>query len=185
MQSASIFVGDTLNFTTYVRDYLPSDGWVLKFRLVPRSAGAAITITTTQDASDLSLHRAQVAAATTAAWTAGEYSWHSYVEKGAESYSVSAGQITLKPDPRVVSALDNRSTAQTALDNVRAMLNGKATSGVLSYSIAGRALQSYSIEELLKLEAKLVADVQREQQAADMAAGQPSRRRVMTRLARA
>src|SRR5574341_1665495 len=185
MQAAQIYVGDTLNFTTYVREYLPSDGWTLKFRLLPRSAGAAIAITTSQDATDTSLHRTQVTAATTAAWTSGEYSWHSYVEKGAESYSVASGQITLRPNPRTASTLDNRSVAKTALDNVRAVLSGKASSGVLSYSINGRALQNYSIEELLKLENKLVADVKREDLAEAMAAGQPSRRRVMVRTARA
>lgn len=184
MQS-SLVVGDTLNFTTYVAEYLPSDGWTLKFRLVPRSTGSAIAITTTQDSSDSSLHRAQVTAATTAAWTAGEYSWHSYVEKAAESYSVSSGQVTLKPDPRVSSTLDNRSTARTALDNVRAVLSGKASSGVLSYRIGERTLQSYSMAELLQLESRLVAQVKQEDQAEAIAAGLPSRRRIFVRAARA
>ena len=184
MQS-SLVVGDTLNFTTYVADYLPSDGWTLKFRLVPRASGTATTITTTQDSSDSSLHRAQVAATTTATWTAGEYSWHSYVEKASESYSVSSGQVTLKPNPRTASTLDNRSTAKTALDAVQAVLSGKATTGVLSYRIGERTLQSYSIPELLQLEAKLVSDVKREEGAAAIAAGLPSKRRVFVRAGRA
>jgi len=183
MQDA-LTLGDTLNFTTSVVDYLPSDGWTLVYRLVPRSTGDAITITTAQD-DDSSLHRAQVSAATTAGWDAGDYSWHSYVTKAAESYSVSSGQITLKPDPRVALTLDNRSAAQTALDNVRAMLAGKASSGVLSYRIGERTLQSYSMDELLKLESKLVAQVKAEENTAGILAGMPSRRQVYVRAGRA
>jgi hypothetical protein len=184
MQS-SLILGDTLNFTTSVVDYPPSDGWTLKFRLIPRSTGTPITITTAQDSADSSLHRAQVTAATTAAWTAGEYSWASWVEKAAEKYSVSNGSITLKPDPRIVSTLDSRSTARVALDNVRAVINGKASSGVLSYRIGERQLQNYSMAELLQLESKLVADVKREQACEDLAAGLPNRRKVHVRLDRA
>lgn len=184
MQSALV-VGDTLNFATLVADYLPSDGWTLKFRLIPRAAGSPIDITTTQDSDDSTLHRAQVAASTTAVWMAGEYSWASWVEKATEKYSVSGGSTTLKPDPRVVAILDSRSTARTALDNVRAVISGRASSGVLSYRIGERQLQNYSMAELLQLESKLVADVKREEQCEALAIGAPSRRRVFARVARA
>jgi len=179
---AKLVVGDTINFPTFVADYLPADGWVLHFRLIPRTAGSPIDITTTQDADDATQHRAQVGAATTAQWTAGEYSWASWVELGAEKYSVSSGVITLTPDPRVVSTLDSRSQARTALDNVRAVIAGTASANVLSYTIAGRQLQRYSITELLTLESKLKADVQREENCAAMASGQPSRRKTYVRL---
>lgn len=184
MQS-SIILGDTLNFATSVPDYPPTAGWALKFRLIPRAGGSPIDIATTQDSADSSQHRASVTATTTAAWTAGEYSWASWVEKVAEKYSVSSGSITLKPDPRVATTLDSRSTARTALDNVRLLLAGKASSGTLSYRIGERQLQSYSMPELLQLESKLVADVKREEQADALAAGMPSRRRVFARAGRA
>ena len=184
MQSGLI-LGDTLNFPTFVDGYLPSDGWTLKFRLIPRASGSPISIVTAQDSADSTLHRAQVTAATTAAWTAGDYSWASWVEKGAEKYSVANGSITLKPDPRVASTLDTRSVARTALDNVRLMLAGKATSGVMRYQIGERHLQSYTMPELLQLEAKLIADVKREESADLMAAGLKSKRKVYVRLDRA
>lgn len=43
------------------------------------------------------------------------------------------------------------SSAQTMVDMIRAMLKGKASSGVQSYQINNRRLDSYSIDELLKL----------------------------------
>lgn len=179
---AVLVAGDTLNFTTYVADYLPADGWTLKFRLVPRSSGTPIDITTAQDADDSTLHRAQVPAATTAGWGATDYSWTSWVEQGTEKYTVSSGQIKVSPDPRVVATLDSRSTARVALDNVRAVISGTASANVQSYTINGRQLQRYSITELLALESKLSADVQREENCAAMASGQPSRRKTYVRL---
>jgi hypothetical protein len=174
--------GTTLNFTTYVADYLPTDGWVLKFRLIPRTTGTPIDITTTQDATDSTLHRAQVTAATTAGWTAGEYSWASWVELGTEKYAVSGGTITVAPNPIVASTLDSRSAARIALDNVRAVIAGNASRGILSYTIAGRSLERYSMADLLKLESSLRAEVQREENCAAMAAGLPSRRKTYVRL---
>ena len=67
-----LVLGDTLNYTTAVADYPASAGWALTYRLVPRSgAGTTIEFTSTADGD---LHRLQVSATTTAAWTAGTWS---------------------------------------------------------------------------------------------------------------
>jgi hypothetical protein len=186
MDLESLVLGGTLNFTTLVPDYLPADGWVLKYVLVPRSAGpAAITLTATQDADDPTLHRIQVAASTTAGWTSGVYSWASWVQLGSEKYDLASGVIKFHPDPRTATALDTRSDARIALDNVQALLAGRATSGVLSYRIGERQLQNYSMSELLVLESKLKADVLREESAAAVARGEASKRKIYVRLNRA
>ena len=75
--------------------------------------------------------------------------------------------------------------AQIGLDAVRAVLRGTAAAGVLSYSIAGRTLQRYSIPELIALESKLASDVKQEQRAADLAAGLGDPSKVYVRLGRA
>lgn len=181
----SLFLGDSLNFTTSVADYLPSDGWTLKFRLIPRVSGAAISITTTQDTTDSSLHRAQVTAATTAAWAAGIFNWASWVEKAAEKYSVSQGVITLRADPRTSSApYDLRSDAQIALDQARAAFAGWSPT-TKSYQIAGREMVFNSAAEILSVISYWENQVLAETNAAGMAAGLKSRRKVMVRLGRA
>jgi len=180
---ATITLGDTLNYPTTVLGYAADDGWVLKTRLVPRVAGpAAFTLTAVPDSTDPSTHRTQVTASETAGWTAGTYSWFAYVEKGTEQYKVAHGQVILTPDPRVVATLDSRSAARIALDNVRAVISGNASAGILSYTIAGRSLERYSMADLLKLESSLKAEVQREENCAAMAAGLPSRRKTYVRL---
>jgi hypothetical protein len=73
-----LIVGDTLSDTVTVPGYPASEGWTLKYRLIPRTSGAAITFGTTPDGD---AHVLLVAAAITAAWAAGEYNWAAYVER--------------------------------------------------------------------------------------------------------
>lgn len=182
-----IFVGDTLNFSTAVAGYSAADGWMLRFVLVPRAvSGSAISIDTAADDDDPAAHRAQVTSATTATWTAGTYSWYSWVELGAQKHGVDSGSIELMANPRTASGpLDLRSPARQALDAVQALLLGKATSGTASYRIGERELRSYTMAELLQLESKLKADVAREDQAARLDKGLPSRRQIHVRVNRA
>ncbi len=178
MNITQFVVGDTWSQTDSLPDYPASAGWVLKTRFVYDGAGTAFTINSTASGDD---HVTTIAASVTATWTAGICTWVQFVEDGAgQSISIGSGKITLQPDPRVATtAIDLRSAAQIGLDNVRAVLRGTASQGVLSYSIAGRSLQRYSITELMALESKLAADVKREQP------GQGLRSKVFVRLGRA
>lgn len=161
MNLAQFAVGDTWSQTDSLPDYPASAGWVLKTRIVYDGAGDAITLTSTASGDD---HVTTASAATTAGWTAGSCTWSQHAELAGQSFTIGTGKIKLLPDPRVATtALDLRSAAQIGLDNVRAVLRGTASQGVLSYSIAGRSLQRYSITELIQLESKLASDVKREQ----------------------
>lgn len=176
-----LVLGDTLNYATSVADYPASSGWVLKFRLVPRVSGSAIEITCTADGD---LHRAQVSASTTAAWAAGTYSWLSWVEQGSEKYSVSNGQIQLIADPRSASApLDLRTDAQVALDQSKAAF-AAWTPTTRSYSIGGRSMEFNSPADILPVIRFWEGEVAKEANAAAMAKGMASGRRVFVRLGR-
>lgn len=167
---AQLAAGTTLKFTVTSSDYPASDGWVLSYRLTPRAAGMAYTFTATASGDD---HLVNVARATTAGWAPGTYTVTAWVDKGAERYDVPSefGQVVISPDPTTLAAgTDTRSAAEIALASVQALLQGKASSGTLEYSINGRQLKSYSMAELLRLESKLKGDVNREA----VAAGKPS-----------
>jgi hypothetical protein len=82
-----VIVGDTLSDTVSVPGYPASDGWTLKYRLIPRVSGSAIAFSTTADGA---AHVLNVAAAVTAAWAAGDYSWSAYVDRG----TITAGTIS-------------------------------------------------------------------------------------------
>lgn len=183
MDLTQFIVGDTWSQTDTLSDYPASAGWVLKTRFVYDGAGTAFTLSSTASGDN---HVTTATAAATAAWAAGICTWVQYVELGDVQKTIASGKITLLPDPRTAStALDLRSAAQVGLDAVRAVLRGTATAGILSYSIAGRTLQRYSIAELIALESKLASDVKQEQRAADLAAGLGDRSKVYVRLGRA
>lgn len=171
--------GDTLDFTTTAEDYPASDGWVLTYKLIPRASGTVYTLTSTASGDD---HRIQATAATTAAWTAGTYSWAAYATLGTESYTLASGVTQVLPNPRTATTLDTRSAAAVALDNVVATLQGRATSAVLEYEIAGRRLKYMSPAELIKLKSHLEREVAGEQAAARLAAGITGARKIQFRV---
>ena len=167
-----LIAGDTLNFLTSVPGYLASDGWTLHFRLVPRTgANPAIVIDTIAEGQD---HRSQVVAATTQNWAADSYSWSSWVTKGAEVYTIDAGQITVKPNPRSVAAgYDGRSLAQKTLDDLRiAFATFSSTGGTTrSYKIADRERVFNTAADILTQITYWENEVSREANAAAFAAG--------------
>lgn len=181
----TITLGFTLNFPTAVAGYPANASWVLHYRMVPRSTGAAVELTSSPDSTDPTLHRVTASAATTAGWTAGIYSWQSWVEKAGEKYEIESGVVTLRTNPITASTLDNRSDAQIALDNVNAKLSGSTSATVLSYRIGERELRNYPMPELLSLRSTLITQVKREARAAALAKGLPDPSKVYVRVARA
>jgi len=160
-----LVAGDSLNFLTTVADYSAADGWVLKYRLVPRNAAnAAIQLTSVAEGAD---HRVQVSAIATAAWPADTYGWTAWVDKGAETYTVRSGQIAVAPNPRTAApGLDLRSLAQRALDDARAAFAAwKPTSR--SYRIGDREHVFNSTAEILRAISYWQAEVNREKAAGD------------------
>jgi hypothetical protein len=182
LMQQQLIAGDTLNFATSVAQYLPADGWVLKFRLVPRTASeAAIALTSSADGTS---HRVTVPAATTSGWAAGAYNWFSWVEKSGESYTVESGQLTILPDPRqAVAGLDSRSQAEQALDAINAKLAGTATAAVERYTINGKEIRYYPLADLIKLRSHFVQQVAIERKAAGLASSTGSVRRILVRTA--
>ena len=70
------------------------------------------------------------------------------------------------------AALDGRSQAQKDLDAVQAAIRTIVAGGVVrQYTIGNRSLSKYDLTDLLALETKLKADVNREQKAQLIANG--------------
>lgn len=172
--------GDTLAWRRTLADY-PAPGWTLKYRLI--NAAGKIDIVAGVDGSD---HLVSVAAATTAAWAAGDYEWSAYVEGGSsERYTIATGRIVIKPNlVAQVAGFDARSTARKALDELRAALaTWIATNGqVQEYEIAGRRMKYASAADLRARISLLEREVAREDAAEKLAAGQDPGRRLLVRF---
>jgi hypothetical protein len=178
-----ITLGDTLSFPTTVPDYPASAGWTLSYRLIQRTTGTPITLTAITDPDNADGYVVQAAAATTATWTAGEYSWASWVTMGAEVYSLGQGTCTLLPDPRTAAAgVDLRSAAEVALADAKTAYYAY-TPTRRSYKIGDREMVFNSAEDLIKHIQFLQAEVTAEKRAADKAKGYADSRKVYVRMA--
>ena len=185
MLQQELVAGDTLNFLTSTPGYSAADGWVLNFRLVPRTAGnAVLALSSTAEGES---HRTQASAATTGSWAADNYSWSAWVARAGESFTLQRGEITVRPDPRTLAAgVDGRSLARKTVDDLLAARSEWArTQGrTRRYKIADREREFNTAAEL---DAELrfwTAQLQAEDTAARLASGLRPKNRILTRFVR-
>lgn len=172
--------GDTLNFLTAAGDYPASAGWSLVYKLIPRTAGTVISITSSAEGED---HRVTASSAVTAGWASGTYSWACYATKSGERQTLQTGTTTILPDPGVVTALDNRTSARKALDAVDALLETYGAKAYLqAYDIAGRSQKFHTPGDFLSYRSKLQAEVAREESAERLRRGLSPRNQIHARF---
>ena len=178
-EPGSLRVGDTWKWTKSLSDY-PADSWTLKYRF--KSATSGFEIAATASGTD---HSITVAAATSAAYIAGAYTWTAWVEGGnAEKYTVDSGSMTVEPDYRsgtATTALDDRSHPQKMLDAIKAWMESRDP-GVAEYEIAGRRMKYIPMTELIKLRSKYQSEVSAQANAAKLAKGEGIGRKIQFRI---
>jgi hypothetical protein len=179
--NAQIVAGETLSYRVTPTAYPASAGWSARLILNRRAGGAVLTVNSTADGDD---HLITATAATTGGWSPGQYAFEVWVLKSPEQYRLESGQIQVLPGLIATTdgGVDTRSDAERALAAIDAVLLGKATSGMLSYQIGNRQLSSYSMQDLLKLQAVYRRDVAAERAAARIAAGLGGRQRFVVRM---
>lgn len=173
-EPASVTAGDTIQWTKALPDYPASAGWVLSYAF---TGPGNISITSTASGDD---HAVTVTAATSAAWAAGAYIGQAYVTKATERYTVATGlQLSVAANLATASGL---SWARRCLAAIKAVLEGKASSDLLSTKINDKELRKYTPAELIPLYRFFEQEVAREDQAAKVAAGLGSGNRVLVRF---
>lgn len=94
---------------------------------------------------------------------AGRYYWQLFAEREETKVLLESGALNVSPNLLNEGAgFDGRTDAEKGLDAVKACLAGKASKDQLSYTIKGRSLTRYSVDELLKLRAFYVTLVRKE-----------------------
>lgn len=174
-EPATVIAGDTAKWQKYLPDYQASDGWSLTYTFV--NAAVRFTVTASALGAD---HLVNVSAATTGGWATGTYDWRAQVSKDGEVFTVGSGRLTVQAS--FSTATDGRSRARRMLEAVEAVLEGRASSAVAEYQIAGRQLRHIPIPDLLTLRDRLRMDVAREEAAADLSAGKAPRGRIQVRF---
>ena len=180
-EPSALRAGDTWKWTRSLADYPASAGWTLKYRFKNSAGGFEIVATASGDSYAIS-----VTAATTAAYTAGTYTWEAWVEGGSsEKYTIDAGTFTVRLDYRAAvagAALDDRSHAKKVLDAITAVIEGRASKDQERYKISDRELWRTPISDLLKLRQRYQSEVNAEINAQKMNDGLASGRKIQFRL---
>lgn len=177
-EPALIVAGDTITWQSSLSEFPASDGWVLHYRLINSTHKYDIDCSAAGDN-----HLASVAAAVSATWAAGYYSWTAYVTKADARYTIGNGTLMIKADLAAAAAgVDTRSHAVRTLEAIEAVIEGRATQAHQEYAILGRQMKFIPIAELLVLRDRYRSEVASEQAAERAAAGLPSQRNVRVRL---
>lgn len=142
--------GDTVKWKRTLDHYPASGGWVLTYAL--RGAGK-IDLTATASGSE---HLITISAATSAAYTAGFYTWQAYATKSAisERHPVDSGQIEIKPNLAAVTAssYEWRTEAKIIYDQLVAAYKSYTQSrgGVQQYTIGQRQMTFRSPADFIR-----------------------------------
>ena len=154
IEPTEIQAGDFTTWKITDTDYSAADGWALEYNLV-NSAGQ-IVINASADGTG---HLVEISAASTAAYSAGLYSYQARMTKTTQIYTIRRGTIKVLVNfESQTTGYDDRSFAKICLDAIEAVLQGKAGEDVLSYSIQNRSLSKFSHEELLAARDKYKAE---------------------------
>lgn len=159
-EPASIRAGDFLTWTKTLSDYPANAGWALVYTLI--NGSTKLTINATASGAD---HLVSVAAATSAAYAAGSYTWMARVTKGTEIYTVDTGSLEVLPNLAALTTFDGRSHARIMVSAIEAAIQGRASSTQLEYEINGRRVRNLDPSDLIKWLSFYRAEVAKEAQA--------------------
>lgn len=154
---ARLIAGDSYALLLEEPDYPATDGWALQLVF-----NGLIQQTKTSTASGAA-HALSLATSDTIALGSGLYRYIVRATKDSAARTVREGVTTVSPDPATTPAGDLASWAEKALRAVEAAILGAASDEMRMMMIDGRQLQKYSMDELLRLRARLKAEVAAEQ----------------------
>lgn len=100
--------------------------------------------------------------AATKEWLAGRYKWSAFSVVDGKRREIMQGTLNVLPDLDGDTAVDPRSEDEKLLDQVRALIGGRALDDVQMYKIGGRELTKMTRAELREWEAELARRVYHE-----------------------
>ena len=180
-----IRAGDSASWTETDDTYPPSDGWTLKYFLSNQTN--TLTLTATDDGSSYSINITPSGSST---WVPGKYSWARFVTKGSgeseERHTLANGSVEILPNLSAAVAYDTRSDARVIYDGLIAAYKDFISSNgtMQSFSIGSKSVTFKSSKEILDQIKYWASIVRTEEDAANVANGGTSRRRVGTRFQR-
>lgn len=156
-----------------------AEGWTLSYVLV--KSGAKITISAEASGED---HLVTLAAATTAAYTPGVYTWQAYATKSSARHTVGGGTIEIKPNFAAATSTgyDGRSHVKRVLDALEAKLENRATREQEQMIVSGEVIGMMPIARLLEWYQRYKAAYAEELASARVSAGLGTGKKILVRF---
>lgn len=180
--------GDTIQWrdeatTDNLGNPVDSSAWTLTYWLRTNTVAEAASVVGTPYGSGWAF---TIPAAVSATFDAGTWYWQAIASKTGAVVTLGSGSSIVDPAlsyTGTAAAYDGRSQAQKDLDAVQLAIRTLLSGGsVKEYRIGQRSIKRYDLAELLQLEAKLKADVKREEAAQLMANGLGNPRNMFVRF---
>lgn len=168
---SEIRAGDTIQWRDVegvdnLGNAISSASWTLTYYLRTNTASEGATVVGTAYGTGWEF---TIAAGTSSGFDAGQWYWQALATSGTSKVTLGSGQLTVLATLSYAAtpgAFDGRTQAQQGLDAVQAAIRAIVSGGVAKeYTIGNRNLKKYDMADLLQLEAKLKAEVKREQMA--------------------
>jgi len=174
--------GDTVAWTENELSLYPSSSWDLTFYFLGKDGKFNAEGTSNGNGWDF-----EITGAISGAIEAGIYAWKSFASLTTgegegivtERHFISEGSIEVVSDWVATEVFDTRSWARRCLDAVEALLEGKTTADVQSYSLGGRSISKLTPTELLDWRSFLKSEVRQEDQRDLIAKGLPPQNKVL------
>ena len=163
---------------------ITSTEWNVTYYLRTNTASEAATVTST---AYLSGWQFTVASSVTTNFDAGDWYFQAVAAKsGQEKQTILSGQFEVLPSLAYsgsATAYDGRSQIRKDLDQVQTAIRTVASGGgVKEYKIGSRSAKKYDLTELFQLEAKLKAELAREEASEKIANGLGNPRNLFVRF---
>lgn len=150
-EPTTLFAGDKIEWTESLSDYLPSDGWTLKYILIN-----SLNRYTFNSSDENNSHKVSLLNADTSAWALGDYILQSYVEH-TDGTIETITRLSIKVEQNLITAttFDFRTHARKTLDAINTAIEGRASQEVLSLQVStpggsSKALQYLSMDDMIK-----------------------------------
>lgn len=185
---STIRAGDTIQWrddatTDNLGTPIDSSTWTLTYYLRFNAASEAATVVGTTYGTGWAF---TIPASTSTAFDAGTWYWQALATQSTTKFTLGNGSLTVEPSLAYTgsaTAYDGRTQAQKDLEAVQLAIRTLLSGGsVKEYRIGQRSIKRYDLAELIQLEAKLKADVKREETAQLMANGLGNPRNMFVRF---
>lgn len=180
-EPVKLVAGDLVQWRRTDLEAYPGATFALSYVFRP-AAGGETTIDVTATVSGTE-YRVALTSVVTAAMAPGRWYWSAYLTRLSDSQRVQIddGETVVEAN-RAVDPSDTRSHARRSLDAIEAVIEGRASDAVQSYTIGGRQINKMSADDLITWRNYYRAEVAAENDAARRANGQPSKNTIQVRF---